>query len=105
MSVNFDIFLHFSLFDHVQKICSLRNDFDNFHALSPFYIIYCLQQVGPSQERYRTPSCQIQEGNMVNVDVTSPGATLALGMLYFNTQNRQVTKHSLHCYKMEFLCL
>ena len=43
---------------------------------------------GPAAERYRTPSYQIQEGNMVNIDVTSPGATLALGMLYFNTNNR-----------------
>ncbi|XP_052275462.1 anaphase-promoting complex subunit 1-like isoform X2 [Dreissena polymorpha] len=47
---------------------------------------------GPSQERYRTPSYQIQEGNLVNVDVTSPGATLALGMLYFNTKNSAVSE-------------
>ncbi|XP_052768449.1 anaphase-promoting complex subunit 1-like isoform X2 [Mya arenaria] len=47
---------------------------------------------GPAQERYRTPSYQIQEGNMVNVDVTSPGATLALGMLYFNTKNSAVSE-------------
>lgn len=31
-----------------------------------------------------------QEGDMVNVDVTSPGATLALGMVFFNTGNRSV---------------
>ena len=44
--------------------------------------------IGPSRERYRTPSYQIREGDSVNVDVTAPGATLALGMLYFNTGNR-----------------
>ncbi|XP_060553030.1 anaphase-promoting complex subunit 1-like [Ruditapes philippinarum] len=48
--------------------------------------------IGPSQERYKTPSYQIQEGDTVNVDVTSPGATLALGMLYFNTKNRAVSE-------------
>jgi len=26
----------------------------------------------------------------VNVDVTGPGATLALGMMFFNTNNRSV---------------
>ena len=31
---------------------------------------------------------------MVNVDVTAPGATLALGMMFFNTNNTYVT-HSL----------
>ncbi|XP_053374220.1 anaphase-promoting complex subunit 1-like [Mercenaria mercenaria] len=48
--------------------------------------------IGPSQERYKTPSYQIQEGDTVNVDVTSPGATLALGMLYFNTKNSAVSE-------------
>lgn len=45
---------------------------------------------GPNRERYRSPSYQIKEGDSVNVDVTSPGATLALGMLYFNTNNTAV---------------
>lgn len=45
---------------------------------------------GPNRERYRSPSYQIKEGDSVNVDVTSPGATLALGMLYFNTNNTSV---------------
>ncbi|KAK3580765.1 hypothetical protein CHS0354_023054 [Potamilus streckersoni] len=47
---------------------------------------------GPARERYRTPSFQIKEGDSVNVDVTSPGATLALGMLYFNTSNSSVSE-------------
>ncbi|XP_029649484.1 anaphase-promoting complex subunit 1-like [Octopus sinensis] len=45
---------------------------------------------GPNRERYRSPSYQIKEGDSVNVDVTSSGATLALGMLYFNTNNTAV---------------
>jgi hypothetical protein len=28
-----------------------------------------------------------QEGDAVNVDVTAPGATLALGLMFFNTGN------------------
>ena len=27
-------------------------------------------------------SSRIYEGNMINVDITAPGATLALGMIY-----------------------
>ncbi|XP_060071238.1 anaphase-promoting complex subunit 1-like isoform X2 [Ylistrum balloti] len=47
---------------------------------------------GPNKERYKSPSCQIKEGDSVNVDVTSPGATLALGMLYFKTNNSAVAE-------------
>ena len=36
-----------------------------------------------------------QEGDCVNVDVTSPGATLALGMLFFRTGNRSSCISSL----------
>jgi len=31
---------------------------------------------------------------MVNVDVTAPGATLALGMMFFHTNNMCVQPHS-----------
>ena len=34
---------------------------------------------------YRSPSYQIQEGDSINVDITSPGATLALGMMFFKS--------------------
>lgn len=44
------------------------------------------------REKYKTPSYQIREGDYVNADVTSPGATLALGMLFFNTNNEAVAK-------------
>ncbi|RWS25950.1 anaphase-promoting complex subunit 1-like protein, partial [Leptotrombidium deliense] len=42
------------------------------------------------REKYKTPSYQIREGDYVNADVTSPGATLALGMMFFNTNNEAV---------------
>lgn len=48
--------------------------------------------IGPNKERYKSPSCHIKEGNAVNVDVTSPGATLALGMLYFKSNNTAVAE-------------
>jgi hypothetical protein len=44
--------------------------------------------IGSQKEKYKSPSYQIREGDSVNIDVTSPGATLALGMMYFNTGNR-----------------
>nr|XP_022333509.1 anaphase-promoting complex subunit 1-like [Crassostrea virginica]XP_022333510.1 anaphase-promoting complex subunit 1-like [Crassostrea virginica] len=46
--------------------------------------------IGSNKERYKAPSYQIREGDNINVDVTSPGATLALGMLYFRTNNSAV---------------
>src|SRR5205807_2523096 len=42
------------------------------------------------REKYKTPSYQIREGDYVNADVTSPGATLALGMLFFDSKNEAV---------------
>lgn len=38
-----------------------------------------------SAQRERPPSYQIKEGDAINIDVTSPGATLALGMLYWKS--------------------
>lgn len=43
---------------------------------------------GSQREKYRTPSFLIWEGDLVNTHVTGPGASLALGMLYFNTGNK-----------------
>ncbi|CAG2230501.1 APC1 [Mytilus edulis] len=48
--------------------------------------------IGPNKERYKSPSYHIKEGDAVNVDVTSPGATLALGMLYFKSNNSAVAE-------------
>ena len=40
--------------------------------------------------RERPPSYQIKEGDSINIDVTSPGATLALGMLYWKSGNEAI---------------
>ncbi|PVD25604.1 hypothetical protein C0Q70_13262 [Pomacea canaliculata] len=47
---------------------------------------------GIYRERFRSPSYLITEGDCVNVDVTSPGATLALGMLFFRTGNSAIAE-------------
>ncbi|KAK7469621.1 hypothetical protein BaRGS_00036350 [Batillaria attramentaria] len=47
---------------------------------------------GIYRERFRSPSYLIKEGDCVNVDVTSPGATLALGMLFFRSGNSAVSE-------------
>ncbi|XP_077585962.1 anaphase-promoting complex subunit 1 isoform X1 [Stigmatopora nigra] len=43
--------------------------------------------VGAIRERH---SYQIKEGDTINVDVTCPGATLALAMIYLKTNNRSI---------------
>jgi anaphase-promoting complex subunit 1 len=40
--------------------------------------------------RERPPTYQIKEGDSINIDVTSPGATLALGMLYWRSGNKAI---------------
>jgi hypothetical protein len=52
------------------------------------YLNLLVFMIGSQKEKYKSPSYQIREGDSVNIDVTSPGATLALGMMYFNTGNR-----------------
>lgn len=36
------------------------------------------------------PSYQIREGSHINISVTAPGATLALGLMYLKTHNEAV---------------
>uniref|UniRef100_A0A182PT72 Uncharacterized protein n=1 Tax=Anopheles epiroticus TaxID=199890 RepID=A0A182PT72_9DIPT len=48
--------------------------------------------VGAQKEKYRLPSFQIREGPTVNVDVTAPGASLALGLMYFATGNEPIAR-------------
>ncbi|XP_041866489.1 anaphase-promoting complex subunit 1 isoform X2 [Melanotaenia boesemani] len=47
-------------------------------------------QAGASRERHKSPSYQIKEGDTINVDVTCPGATLALAMIYLKTNNGSI---------------
>ncbi|XP_058812243.1 anaphase-promoting complex subunit 1 [Topomyia yanbarensis] len=46
--------------------------------------------IGAQKEKYKLPSFQIKEGDTVNIDVTAPGATLALGLMYFRTNNEAI---------------
>ncbi|XP_076677551.1 anaphase promoting complex subunit 1 isoform X2 [Andrena cerasifolii] len=48
--------------------------------------------IGAQKDKYKSPSYQIREGDSINIDVTSPGATIALGLMYFNTGNRAVAE-------------
>ncbi|KAB7494829.1 Anaphase-promoting complex subunit 1 [Armadillidium nasatum] len=45
---------------------------------------------GAMQEKYKSPSYLIKEGDRVNINVTAPGATLGLGMIYFKSGNRAI---------------
>uniref|UniRef100_A0A672TR24 Anaphase promoting complex subunit 1 n=1 Tax=Strigops habroptila TaxID=2489341 RepID=A0A672TR24_STRHB len=47
-------------------------------------------QAGMHREKHKSPSYQIKEGDTINVDVTCPGATLALAMIYLKTNNRSI---------------
>nr|XP_049700108.1 anaphase-promoting complex subunit 1 [Helicoverpa armigera] len=42
---------------------------------------------GSQKEKYKLGSFAIREGATVNLDVTSPGATLALGLMYLRSNN------------------
>ncbi|XP_058442829.1 anaphase-promoting complex subunit 1 isoform X2 [Malaya genurostris] len=46
--------------------------------------------IGAQKEKYKLSSFQIKEGDTVNIDVTAPGATLALGLMYFSTSNEAI---------------
>lgn len=58
-------------------------------------------------------SYQIREGDSINIDITSPGATIALGLMYFNTGNHAVaewmqppdTQYLLEFVRPDFLLL
>ncbi|XP_048864523.1 anaphase-promoting complex subunit 1 isoform X2 [Brienomyrus brachyistius] len=68
---------------------------------------------GANREKHKSPSYQIKEGDTINVDVTCPGATLALAMIYLKTNNRSIadwlrapdTMFLLDFIKPEFLLL
>ncbi|XP_017050802.1 anaphase-promoting complex subunit 1 [Drosophila ficusphila] len=47
---------------------------------------------GSQKEKYRLASFQVREGDNVNIDVTAPGATLALGLMFFNSGNAAIAE-------------
>jgi hypothetical protein len=73
-----------------ERACSL--------FLSLFLCLFLLALHSPSQEAEPatqaaadpTLCCRIKEGDKVNVDVTAPGATLALGLMFLRTNNASV---------------
>ncbi|XP_074033388.1 anaphase promoting complex subunit 1 isoform X2 [Leptinotarsa decemlineata] len=68
---------------------------------------------GSQKDKYKTPSFQIREGSSVNLDITAPGATLALGLMYLGTGNKAVadwmappeTQYLLDFVRPDFLLL
>ncbi|UXI17364.1 hypothetical protein NH340_JMT03307 [Sarcoptes scabiei] len=42
------------------------------------------------KEKSKMPNYHIREGDCINADVTSPGATIALGLMFFNTANKAI---------------
>ncbi|XP_050315622.1 anaphase-promoting complex subunit 1 [Anthonomus grandis grandis] len=68
---------------------------------------------GAQKDKYKTASFQIREGSSVNLDVTAPGATLALGLMYLGTGNKAVadwmaaphTQYLLDFVRPDFLML
>lgn len=48
------------------------------------------QLTGTQRDKYKLPSFQIREGDQVNIDVTAPGSTLALGLMFFGSGNEAV---------------
>ncbi|KMQ87414.1 anaphase-promoting complex subunit 1 [Lasius niger] len=47
---------------------------------------------GAQEDRYKSRSYPIWENDSININVTTPGATIALGLMYFNTGNRAVVE-------------
>ncbi|KAL3278076.1 hypothetical protein HHI36_013420 [Cryptolaemus montrouzieri] len=68
---------------------------------------------GSQRDKYKVPSFQIREGTCVNLDVTAPGATLALGLMYLGTKNKTIadwmsppeTQYLLDFIRPDFLML
>lgn len=45
---------------------------------------------GAQKDKYKVPSFQIREGSCVNLDITAPGATLALGLMYLGSGSKAI---------------
>lgn len=75
--------------------------------------MYNVLLIGSQKDKYKVPSFQIKEGTSVNLDVTAPGATLALGLMYLGTENKAVadwmappeTEYLLDFVRPDFLML
>lgn len=74
--------------------CGSGSDLANIPDTLHYYMVggYVRPFTGAQKDKYKSPSYQIREGDSINIDVTSPGATIALGLMYFNTGNRAVAE-------------
>lgn len=80
-----------------------------FHSI----LDYSVFVLGAQKDKYKTSSFQIREGSSVNLDVTAPGAMLALGLMYLGTGNKAVadwmappqTQYLLDFVRPDFLLL
>ncbi|KAL4721422.1 hypothetical protein ACJJTC_014048, partial [Scirpophaga incertulas] len=61
---------------------------------------------GAQKEKYKQGSFAIREGQTVNLDVTSPGATVALGLIYLRSNNASLAewlKAPTTAYQLDFV--
>lgn len=71
-----------------------KSDLDNLPDTLHYYMVggntrpFC----GAQKDKYKSPSYQIREGDSINIDVTSPGATMALGLIYLKSGNHAVAE-------------
>ncbi|XP_012141180.1 anaphase promoting complex subunit 1 isoform X2 [Megachile rotundata] len=74
--------------------CGSGSDLANIPDTLHYYMVggHVRPFTGAQKDKYKSPSYQIREGDSINIDVTSPGATIALGLMYFNTGNRAVAE-------------
>ncbi|XP_017886466.1 anaphase-promoting complex subunit 1 [Ceratina calcarata] len=74
--------------------CGGGPDLGNIPDTLHYYMVggHIRPLTGAQKDKYKSPSYQIREGDSINIDVTSPGATIALGLMYFNTGNRAVAE-------------
>lgn len=87
----------------------MQSNFDGCFKIE--YLIFF--SLGVQKDKYKTSSFQIREGTSVNLDVTAPGATLALGLMYLGTGNKAVadwmvppqTQYLLDFVRPDFLLL
>ncbi|XP_046750016.1 anaphase-promoting complex subunit 1 [Diprion similis] len=74
--------------------CGGGSDFSSIPDTLHYYMLggNVRPLTGAQKDKYKSPSYQIREGDSINIDVTSQGATVALGLMYFNTGNRAVAQ-------------
>ncbi|CAG4961366.1 unnamed protein product [Colias eurytheme] len=77
-------------------VCLRAGDRPHLGHLAPTLRTYMLggdrRGNGNQKDKYKQGSFAIREGTTVNLDVTSPGATLALGLIYMQSNNQALAE-------------